>query len=163
MKKQLLPLLFATALVAGNAQADFTLNRDTKLTDAYGGTFTSLTQGTLAAESAERDTVSTFTNFHPNDEYTTVNGQIERSFQRTDENAERTYNGALTIANTPSSTSQEPARTFSVAFENLKIQRGDDGAALSGTLLVNGKSIDAGTAPNQVKRILIRLVRFLRY
>ena len=102
----------------------------------------------------------TFSNFHPNTESSTVNGEIEGHFQRVDEEATRTYNGNLSIVAAPSG--GDP-RTLTLGFENLAVIRSDDGASLSGTLVVNGRSIDAAEAPAAVRSILLRLIRFLRY
>jgi len=160
MKTSLIALGLAGLLLAGGARADFTLNRETTLSDAFGGQFHAVTAGTLAAESAERSTLATFTNFHPHAEATTVNGQIERRFERVDEDATRRYNGDLSIA---TAVAGGAPRSLTLRFEDLTVIRGDDGASLSGTLVVNDHRIDAATAPGVVKTILLRLIRFLHY
>ncbi len=161
MKPYLFTIAFAALLAAGSARADFDLTRETTLADDFGGQFHALTQGTLGSEAAERTTVATFSNFHPRAANSSVDGQIERRFQRIDEDAQRVYNGALTITSAGEEGS-EP-RVLTLAFESLTVVRGDDGASLSGTLVVNGNSIDAAQAPGAVKRILLRLLRFLHY
>ncbi len=160
MKTSLVALGLAGLLLAGGARADFTLNRETTLSDAFGGQFHAVTDGTLAAEGAERSTVATFTNFHPRAEATTVNGQIDRRFERVDEEATRRYNGDLSIV---TAVAGGDPRSLTLRFEDLTVVRGDDGASLSGTLVVNDQSIDAAQAPGVVKAIVLRLIRFLRY
>lgn len=161
MKSPLFALAFAALLAAGSARADFELTRETTLVDDFGGQFHALTQGTLGSEAAERTTVATFSNFHPRAANSSVEGQIERHFQRVDEDAQRVYNGSLTI--TSSAAEGAEPRVLTLGFESLSVVRGDDGASLSGTLVVNGNSIDAAQAPAAVKRILLRLLRFLHY
>lgn len=161
MKSPLYAVAFAALLAAGSARADFDLTRETTLADDHGGQLHVLTQGTLGADAAERTTVATFSNFHPRTADSHVDGQIERHFQRIDEDAQRVYNGALTI--TSSGEEGSAPRVLNLAFESLTVIRGDDGASLSGTLVVNGNRIDAGQAPGAVKRILLRLLRFLHY
>jgi len=161
MKLPLSSVALIALLAAGSARADFNLTRETTLGDDFGGQFHALTQGTLGSEAAERTTVATFSNFHPRAATSSVDGQIKRHFQRVDEDALREYNGNLTITSTGEEGS-EP-RLLTLGFESLTVLRGDDGASLSGTLLVNGNSIDAAQAPGTVKRILLRLLRFLHY
>lgn len=160
MKTSLVALGLAGLLLAGGARADFTLNRETTVGDAFGGQLHAVTAGTLAAEGAERNTVATFTNFHPGAEATTVNGQIERHFERVDEDATRRYNGDLSIA---TAVAGADPRSLTLRFEDLTVVRGDNGASLSGTLVVNDHSIDAAQAPGMVRTILLRLIRFLHY
>lgn len=160
MKPSLIALGLASLMIAGGARADFTLNRETTLGDDYGGQFHAVTAGTLAPEGGERSTVATFSDFHPRAEATTVNGQIERHFVRVDEEATRSYNGDLSIVTTAAE--GEP-RILALRFEELTVIRNDQGASLSGTLVVNDHSIDAAQAPGMVKTILLRLIRFLHY
>ncbi|MDX2301048.1 MAG: hypothetical protein NW204_15100 [Xanthomonadaceae bacterium] len=160
MKTSLIALGLAGLLLAGGARADFTLDRETTLGDDFGGQFHSVTTGTLAAEGAQRDTVATFSNFHPRAEATTVDGQISRHFERIEEQAARTYDGDLSIV---TAVAEGEPRSLTLRFEALTVTRGDDGATLSGTLVVNDQSIDAAQTPGVVKAILLRLIRFLHY
>lgn len=160
MKTSLIALGLASLMIAGGARADFSIDRETTLGDDYGGQLHAVTAGTLASEGGERSTVATFSNFHPRAEATTVDGQITRHFTRVDEEATRTYNGDLNIV---SAVAEGDPRTLTLHFEQLTVTRNDEGASLSGTLVVNDHSIDAAQAPGMVKAIVLRLIRFLHY
>lgn len=162
MKTPVLAVALVGLLAAGSARADFTLTRDTTLADSYGGQMTAHTDGSLSPEAGERDTVVTFTQFHPNRQEVFVDGEISRAYDRSDESVSRVFNGSISISNTALA-AEQPGALTRIVFTDLRIERGDDGATLSGTLQVNDHSIDAAEAPLAVKRILLRLFRFLHY
>jgi hypothetical protein len=50
-----------------------------------------------------------------------------------------------------------------VVFEALTVTRSGDGPELSGSVIFNGRSIDAGELPRPALRALTRVLRFFAY
>lgn len=161
MKTPLIALALTGLIAAGTAHADYSITRETTIGDEYGGQLQAHTQGTLAAEAAERTTLVTFTQFHPHRAEVAVDGQIERDFNRVDEEVSRLFNGSLTITNAASG--DEAPKITTVSFTDLEVVRDNEGTRLSGTLQVNDRVIDAQEAPRAVRAILLRLFHFLHY
>ena len=75
-----------------------------------------------------------------------------------------TYDGAITLTgNAGGSSANGSAQPLSISFVDLKIvKNAEEGPDLSGQLIINGQTIDAATAPAQVRAVLLGLLRFFR-
>lgn len=159
MLRQVIPLLMA-ALMMGNAYAELQLQRETTLRDSFGGVFNAETLGLIDIPGSDLVTEASFMDFHPGGDNKVVNGVITRSRIRSAEELVTTLNGELVFSGTDADgNSQE----ISLLLEDLVINRDGMGPELTGTVTVNGETIDASEMPGKVAVILKRVLRFLRY
>jgi hypothetical protein len=158
--------LFALALGAASlaAHAGLSIERTTTIRDDYNGRAVIESAATLGGdETGTRVSEATFTNFHPRDEHRFVDGEISREAVRDGELVTVTYDGELTLSNNAGGNNGNGnSQQLVISFVDLRIERGDESVDLAGTLVVNGRSIDAATAPAQVRAILLGLLRFFR-
>ncbi|MBK7144222.1 MAG: hypothetical protein IPH76_03035 [Xanthomonadales bacterium] len=117
--------------------------------------------GALGPESGSRIAEATFTSFHPRDENRYADGTMTQEVARDGELVTVTYDGQLVLSGNPSSTGGAPQQ-LTIAFVDLKVVRNDESVNLSGSLVVNGTTIDAATAPGPVRAVLLGLIRFFR-
>ena len=68
-----------------------------------------------------------------------------------------TYDGSLTLSGVATS-----GGNLTISFVDLRIERGEESVNLAGSLVVNGQTIDAATAPAQVRAVLLGLLRFFK-
>jgi hypothetical protein len=157
MKRWLIIAALACALSSTGAVAALNLQRTTTISDSFGGTLNAATSGTIEIPGADTSTQVTLTNFHPHDTQNLVaNGSLTRTHERSNETVTNTYNGSATLAGTDK---QGKPLNDTVSLQNLQAVRDGDGPAFSGTIVLNGKSIDAAHMPEEVKRLLQRVLR----
>jgi hypothetical protein len=155
--KTLLTLALCAASMA--ASAGLSIERTTTIRDDFNGTAVIESAATIGEESGTRVAEATFTNFHPRGEQRFVSGDIAREAVRDGELVTVTYDGALTLAGVATSGN---AQTLAISFIDLRIERGEESVNLAGSLVVNGQTIDAATAPAQVRAVLLGLLRFFK-
>ena len=156
--------LFALALgaVSMAASAGLSYERNTTIRDDWNGSAVIESAGALGPESGNRVAEATFTSFHPRDEHRYADGTITQEVARDGELVTVTYDGQLVLSgNPPSSTGGSPQQ-LTIAFVDLKVVRNEENVNLSGSLVVNGTTIDAATAPGPVRAVLLGLIRFFR-
>ncbi len=75
-----------------------------------------------------------------------------------------TYDGAITLSgNAGGNNGNGNSQQVTISFVDLKIvKNAEEGPDLSGQLVVNGQTLDAATAPAQVRAVLLGLLRFFR-
>jgi len=157
--------LFALALgaVSMAANAGLSYERNTTIRDDWNGRAVIESAGALGPEAGNRIAEATFTNFHPRDEHRFADGTITREVVRDGELVTVTYDGSLVLrANGQGSNGNGNAQELTISFVDLTVTRNEENVNLSGTLVVNGESIDAATAPQQVRAVLLGLLRFFR-
>ena len=122
------------------------------------------TAGTLGEESGSRVAEARFTNFHPRTQARWADGTVSREVVRDGELVTVTYDGSLTLSgNANGGNGNGNAQQLAISFVDLKIVRNaEEGPDLQGQLVVNGQTIDAATAPAQVRAVLLGLLRFFR-
>jgi len=151
----------ACALLSSGAFAALTLDRTTSLSDSLGGTLKIATNGTVEIPGADITSQATLTNFHPRDnQELTANGSITRTRERSDETSTNTYNGSLTLTGTGKNGA---AVNDTLVLQNLQVVRDGDGPAFSGTIVFNGKTIDAAQMTDETKHLLHRVLRFFAF
>lgn len=155
--------LFALALAAASMGASaLSFERTTTIRDDFNGHVVVQSAGTLGEENGSRVAEARFTNFHPRTQDRWADGTVSREAVRDGELVTVTYDGSLTLsgnANGGNGNSQQLA----ISFFDLKIIRNaEEGPDLEGQLVVNGQTIDAATAPAQVRAVLLGLLRFFR-
>jgi hypothetical protein len=161
MKFSRLMAALACALLSTSALAALTLERTTNLTDSLGGSLSIATNGSVEIPGTNTTTQATLNNFHPHDDSSlAANGSITRTRERTNEVATATYNGNLNLTGTNKNGN---AINDTLALQNLQVVRDGDGAAFSGTIVLNGKTIDAAQMPDEVKHLLHRVLRFFYF
>ena len=157
MKRLLMIAVLACAMSSGSAFAALTLQRTTTLSDSLGGTLTAATSGTIESPGADTTTHVTLTNFHPHDGQNLVaSGNLTRTHERSNETVTNTYSGSVALTGTDKD--GKPVDD-NVVLQNLQVVRDSDGPAFSGTIVLNGTSIDAAQMPDAVKHLLHRVLR----
>jgi len=157
MKRWLIIAALACALSSTGAFAALNLQRSTTLTDSFGGTLSAATTGTVEIPGADTSTQVTLTNFHPHDTQSLVaNGSLTRTHERSNETVTNTYNGSATLAGTDK---EGKPVSDTVSLQDLQAVRDGDGPAFSGTIVLNGISIDAAHMPDAAKKLLHRVLR----
>lgn len=151
----------ACALLSSGADAALALQRTTTLSDSQGGTLTISTAGSIEIPGADTSSQATLTNFHPRDNQDVVaSGNLTRAHERSNETVTNTYNGSVTLSGTDKD--GKPI-SDSLTLQNLQLVRDGDGPAFSGTIVVNGTSIDAAQMPDAVKHLLHRVLRMFEF
>ena len=161
MKFSRLMAALACALLSSTALAALTLQRTTNLSDSLGGSLSIATSGTVEIPGATTTSQATLNNFHPHDDQSLVaNGNITRTHERSNEVATTTYNGSLTLIGTNKNGN---AINDTLELQNLQVVRDGDGPVFSGTIVFNGKTIDAAQMPDDAKHLLHRVLRFFSF
>jgi hypothetical protein len=157
-----LPLTaLACAMLSTSALADLTLERTTSLSDSFGGSLSITTSGTVEIPGANTTSQATLTNFHPHDDQELVaNGSVTRSHERTDGTSTSIYNGTLTLTGTDKD--GNPVND-SLTLQGLQVVRDGDGPMFSGTIVLNGSTIDASQMDDGTKHLLHRVLRFFAF
>lgn len=160
-KKTLFALALAAASMGANA---LTFERTTTIRDDYNGRVVVQSAGTLGEENGSRVAEARFTNFHPRTQDRWADGTVSREVVRDGELVTVTYDGSLTLSgNANGGNGNGNAQQLAISFVDLKIVRNaEEGPDLQGQLVVNGQTIDAATAPAQVRAVLLGLLRFFR-
>jgi P pilus assembly chaperone PapD len=153
--KTLLTLALCAASMA--ASAGLSIERTTTIRDDFNGTAVIESAATIGEESGTRVAEATFTNFHPRGEQRFVSGDIARESVRDGELVTVTYDGSLSLSGMATNNGN-----LTISFVDLRIERGEESVNLAGSLVVNGQTIDAATAPAQVRAVLLGLLRFFK-
>jgi hypothetical protein len=154
-------IALAAALAAAPAWAALDIQREVSITTDTGGTLLMIGSGQRDELGAESTTTAAFTAFAVDADARRIDGEVVRSRVATGEQVETVYDGALEIL-TPAAGDQ-PERLDTVVFEALTVTRSGDGPELSGSVIFNGRSIDAGELPRPALRALTRVLRFFAY
>jgi hypothetical protein len=151
----------AFALLSSSALAVLTLERTTSLSDSLGGSLNISTNGTVEIPGADITSQATLTNFHPHDNQDLVaSGAITRTRTRSDEVAISTYNGNLSLIGTDS---KGKSVNDTIALQNLQVVREGESPTFTGTIVLNGSTINAAQMPDDVKHLLHRVLRFFYF
>jgi hypothetical protein len=149
------------------ASAEISVNRTTNLTDDASGSASLATTGNFDEPGAALSTQAQFTNFHPGEkDKVSVTGSVTRALVRTpDTTSEKidqtaTYNGTLQILGTDASSN---STTTTLELQNVVVTRDGDGPEYSGTIVLNGTTIDASQMPDQAKHLVRRVLRLFRF
>lgn len=160
--KTLLTLALSAASMA--ASAGLSIERTTTIRDEFNGRAVIESAATLGDDNGTRVAEATFTNFHPRDEHRFVDGDIAREAVRDGELVTVTYDGSIVLNhNAGGNNGNGNSQRVTVGFVDLRIERGDESVNLEGTLVINGQSVDAASAPAQVRAVLLGLLRFFRH
>ena len=157
--------LFAFALAAVSMGASaLTFERTTTIKDDYNGRVVVQSAGTLGEENGSRVAEARFTNFHPRTQDRWADGTVSREAVRDGELVTVTYDGSLTLSgNAGGGNGNGNSQQLAISFVDLKIvKNAEEGPDLQGQLVVNGQTIDAASAPAQVRAVLLGLLRFFR-
>lgn len=157
--------LFALALTAVSISASaMTFERTTTIKDDFNGRVVVQAAGTLGDENGSRVSEARFTNFHPRTQDRWADGTVSREAVRDGELVTVTYDGAITLSgNSSGGNGSGNSQQLAISFVDLKIvKNAEEGPDLQGQLVVNGQTIDAATAPAQVRAVLLGLLRFFR-
>jgi len=119
------------------------------------------TSGTIEIPGADTTSQATLSNFHPRDNQDLVaSGNVTRTHERVNDTVTNTYNGSVTLAGMDKD--GKPVSN-SLVLQDLQVVRDGDGPALSGTIVLNGTSIDAAQMPDAVKHLLHRVLRMFEF
>ena len=160
-KKTLLALALAAVSISASA---LTFERTTTIKDDFNGRVVVQAAGTLGDENGSRVSEARFTNFHPRTQDRWADGTVSREAVRDGELVTVTYDGAITLSgNSNGGNGNGNSQQLAISFVDLKIvKNAEEGPDLQGQLVVNGQTIDAATAPAQVRAVLLGLLRFFR-
>ncbi len=151
----------ACALLSSSALAALTLERTTSLSDSLGGSLSISSSGTVEIPGTDSSSQATLTNFHPHDNQDLVaNGSITRTRTRSDDVASSTYNGNLTLIGTDA---KGNAVNDTLVLQNLQVVREGEGPTFTGTIVLNGTTVDAAQMTDAVKHLLHRVLRFFYF
>ena len=160
-KKTLLALALGAVSMA--ASAGLSYERNTTIRDDWNGRAVIESAGALGPEAGNRIAEARFTHFHPRDEHRFADGSITQEVARDGELVTVTYDGQLVLSNNDQgSNGNGNSQQITVAFVDLKVVRSDESVNLSGSLVINGQTIDAATAPGPMRAVLLGLMRFFR-
>lgn len=154
-------IVLAAALTTAPAWAALDIQREVTITTDTGGTLLMIGSGQRDELGAETTTTATFAAFAVDADARRIDGEVVRSRVATGEQVETIYDGALQIV-TPAA-GEQPERLDTLVFEALTVTRSGDGPQLSGSVIFNGRSIDAGELPRPAIRVLARALRFFAY
>jgi hypothetical protein len=162
-KKTLLALALAAVSISASA---LTFERTTTIKDDFNGRVVVQAAGTLGDENGSRVSEARFTNFHPRTQDRWADGTVSREAVRDGELVTVTYDGSITLSGNPASgngNGNGNSQQLAISFVDLKIvKNAEEGPDLQGQLVVNGQTVDAATAPAQVRAVLLGLLRFFR-
>jgi hypothetical protein len=151
----------ACALLSSSALAALTLECTTSLSDSLGGSLSISTSGTVEIPGTDTSSQATLTNFHPHDNNDLVaNGNITRTRTRSDEVATSIYNGSLSLVGTDA---KGNAVNDTITLQNLQVVREGEGPSFTGTIVLNGTSVDATQMSDEIKHLLHRVLRFFYF
>jgi len=152
---------FAALSLSGSAFAALTLDRSTTITDSLGGKLAITTSGTLEIPGAENTSQLALVNFHPHDKATlAANGTLTRAHERSNDTVTNTYNGSVTLAGVDK---DGKAVNDTLVLQNLRVVRDGNGPAFSGTVVLNGTSVDAAHLPDAAKHLLRSVLRVFEF
>jgi hypothetical protein len=152
--------LFSLLLTATGAYAALDLDKHVQLSDAFGGHVSLQTSGSVDLPGSELTTDAVFTDFHPGGENRRVSGDVIRERVRNAEQVVSVYTGELVFDAVD--TQGEPLQA-TLVFEQLRVTREGAGPELAGTVLLNGREIDAAEMPEAVAAILVGVLRFFHH
>lgn len=160
-KQTLLALALAAVSISASA---LSFERTTTINDDFNGRVVVQAAGTLGDENGSRVSEARFTNFHPRTQDRWADGTVSREAVRDGELVTVTYDGTITLSgNSSSGNGNGNSQQIAISFVDLKIvKNAEEGPDLQGQLVVNGQTIDAATAPAQVRAVLLGLLRFFR-
>ena len=160
-KQTLLALALAAVSISASA---LSFERTTTIKDDFNGRVVIQAAGTLGEDNGSRVSEARFTNFHPRTQERWADGTVSREVVRDGELVTVTYDGTLTLSGNPDGgNGNGNSQQLAISFVDLKIVRdAEEGPDLQGQLVVNGRTIDAATAPAQVRAVLLGLLRFFR-
>ncbi len=151
----------ACVLLSSSAFAALTLERTTSLNDSLGGSLSISTHGTVEIPGADITSQATLTNFHPHDNQDLVaNGSITRTRMRSNDVATSTFNGNLSLAGT---NSKGKPINDTLALQNLQVVHDGEASTFTGTIVLNGTTIDTAQMPDDVKHLLHHVLRFFYF
>jgi hypothetical protein len=153
-------MLLALSLFAAPAMAAVDVQRDVTLTDSAGGTLVIATRGTLEIGGSASETVARFTDFQPDANGRTVNGEMVRNRYRDEDAVITTYDG-LIESETVDAAGDPVINTLLI--ENLSVRRAGEGPEFSGEVTWNGETLDAAELPPRALYVLRRALRFFKY
>lgn len=158
MKFPLPMTALACAMLSTSALASLTLERTTSLTDSLGGSLSITTNGTVEIPGTNTTSQATLTNFHPHDDAELVaSGSVTRTRERSDDVVTSTFNGNLSLTGTDK---DGKAINDTLVLDDLQIVRDGDGPSFTGSIVLNGTTIDASQMPDATKHLLHRVLRF---
>jgi len=149
------------ALTTAPAWAALDIQREVTITTDTGGTLLMIGSGQRDALAAESTTTATFTAFAVDADARRIDGEVVRNRVATGEQVETVYDGALEIL-TPA-VDDRPERLDTLVFAALTVTRSGGGPEFSGSVIFNGRSIDASELPRPAQRVLARTLRFFAY
>ncbi len=142
------------------ANAELNVTRHSSVSDAFGGSLIIDSAGTVDMPGADLISQAAFLSFHPGDQTRSISGNVTRTLQRSAESAISTYNGSLVITGVDEGGN---AKQTTLDLTNFQVQRSDEGPELSGTVVLDGKVLDATQIPEKARKILIHALRFFHY
>ena len=151
--------LLAAALFAASmsAHAALDVQRTTTISDGSGGSAVIESSATIGEDAGTRIAEATFVDFSPRDPARDVDGSISREVIRDGELVMVSYDGSVALSG-----GGDNGQSLAISFVDLSIERGEEGVNLAGTLVINGRTIDAASAPQQVRAVLLGLLRLFR-
>jgi hypothetical protein len=148
---------FALLALLAFAQAGqaMSLSKETTLADGRGGQMVAVTTGELDATAATRSTDATFSNFQPREDGGRVDGSLRREFSREGRETESVLSGRLTL--TPAAGAANSAARV-LTLNDLTVVRAGDGPEFSGSVQIDGTTLQAERLPPAIRKLLRRLV-----
>jgi len=161
MKRIACLVALAAASLSGSAFAALTLDRTTTVTDSLGGKLAVTTSGSIELPGADTSSQLALVNFHPHDKANlSVNGSLARTHERSNETVTNTYNGSVTLSGTDKD--GKPVND-TLALQNVQVVRDGNGPVFSGTVVLNGTSVDAAHLPDAAKHLLRSVLRVFEF
>lgn len=151
----------AAMFSATPAWSALNIQREVTISNDAGGTLVMIGSAQRDELGAEGTTTATFTDFAAGADGRVINGEVVRHRVATGEQIETVYDGALEIL-TPAN-GDRPERLDTLVFESLTVTRSGTGPVLSGTVIFNGRTVDAAELPRPAVRVLARALRFFAY
>jgi len=159
LKPHALVVTLATALAAAPAWSALQIEREVTITNDAGGSLVMIGSAQRDELGAEGTTTATFTDFAAGTRV--INGEVVRSRIATGEQIETSYDGALEIVT--AADGERPEHVDTLVFESLTVTRSGTGPELSGSVIFNGRRMDAGELPRPAIRVLARALRFFAF
>lgn len=158
--KQVLLGMALTGLIATPALASFNITRMTTVVDDFSGSYTVTTTSTMEEGGVEGVAQAEFNNFHPRGENATLSGTLMDEFERSEGSVESSASADLAMNGSNPETGE--ARSLSVSFQDLRVERNPEGVEISGEVTVNGEVFDANDLPERVGGFLRRVFWLIR-
>lgn len=151
----------AALALSSSAFAALTLDRSSTITDSLGGKLAITTSGTLEIPGADTTSQLALVNFHPHDSAAlTANGTLTRAHQRVNETVTNIYNGSVTLAGVDKD--GNPVND-TLLLQDVQVVRSGNGPVFSGSVVLNGNSLDAAHLPEAAKRVLRGVLRVFEF